>query len=64
MSEWDARISRTTKVGTRINLEMMTATVDAESEAEAREILAEEMEDWTIDTVKPAQQAEPAGKDA
>jgi len=43
--DWTARVSRVTKVGTRISLEMFEAEIyDAETEAEVLEILAEEYE--------------------
>ena len=53
MSKWTARISRTTKVGTRISCEMFTVEVfDTKTEDDVRELLADEYEGWEIDQVR------------
>lgn len=55
MGNWTARISRTTKVGTRISCEMFTVEVfDTETEDEVRELLADEYDDWAIDRIQRA----------
>lgn len=51
MFEWHVKYSETKKEGTRISCSMGGATIYADSEEEARQIMAEEMPDSTIDSL-------------
>jgi hypothetical protein len=49
--EWHVKYSRTTQVGSQITCTWGSATVYAENEAQAREYLAEELPEATVDSI-------------
>jgi hypothetical protein len=51
MFEWIMEYSETTRNGTRIQITMGEACVDAETEEEARQIMAEEMPNAEINSI-------------